>query len=464
MRPTISKLLVPHIYETLKNDANVFEYENVKGIHCDMFLMSHSVFEDQDHNTISKSHKNKFEALFICELYRYLRIQGYKSSEITVLSTYLDQVRLLHDSIGKVDEELTRKNAWVSSQQSVRIDTVDNFQGEENEIVLLSLVRSNREQNIGYLSSDNRVCVALSRAKKGFYAIGNFELLKNRSELWNKIVSDVTKRKHIGNRLQLTCQTHKTSTYVSKPEDFKRVVDGGCHKPCSLKRPCGHICLRKCHADDPDHEGHCPKQCKKVCKMGHQCTKPCHFPNSCEKCNDIVEKTIPKCQHVKRLPCHKDPQLESCGTRCQVTISCGHQCKNTCGDPCSTEDTCKQFIQVKARCGHGVLVVCSTKYDASCKLSCTGILSCGHQCKGTHSDCSQGRLHIPCKEKCKELTMINKSNTDAFRNTQHIEESTNSSLKWFIVRNLMTEHKLKYLVKYFRNYGIVLKMPVTLTL
>ncbi|CAG2194379.1 unnamed protein product [Mytilus edulis] len=289
MRPSISKLLVPHIYENLKNDTNVSGYENVKGIHCDMFLNSHSVFEDQDHNTISKSHKNRFEALFICELYRYLRIQGYESSEITVLSTYLDQVRLLRDSIGKVDEELSRTNAWFSSEQSVRVETVDNFQGEENKIILLSLVR-----------------------------------------------------------------------------------------------------------------------------------------NSCERCNVFVEKTIPKCQHVKSMPCHINPQLESCGQRCQASMNCGHQCNKTCKDNCSTEDSCKKKIQVKARCGHEVQVECSTKYDASCKLQCSGILNCGHKCKGTHSECSQGRLHVPCYANCERNLVYEHDHKDhcSYRRSSCMNDDT----------------------------------------
>ena len=49
--------------------------------------------------------------------------------------------------------------------EGVRVTVVDNFQGEENDIILLSLVRSNEDGNIGFLKIENRVCVALSRAK-----------------------------------------------------------------------------------------------------------------------------------------------------------------------------------------------------------------------------------------------------------------------------------------------------------
>lgn len=51
--------------------------------------------------------------------------------------------------------------------RDVRVATVDAFQGEESPIVILSLVRSNPEGNLGFLSWPNRVCVALSRARDG---------------------------------------------------------------------------------------------------------------------------------------------------------------------------------------------------------------------------------------------------------------------------------------------------------
>ncbi|CAN0502870.1 unnamed protein product, partial [Scytosiphon promiscuus] len=45
--------------------------------------------------------------------------------------------------------------------------------GEESKIIILSLVRSNRNGDIGFLRSSNRVNVALSRAQHGMYIIGN---------------------------------------------------------------------------------------------------------------------------------------------------------------------------------------------------------------------------------------------------------------------------------------------------
>jgi len=77
----------------------------------------------------------------------------------------------------------------------VRLCAVDNYQGEENGIILLSLVRScsSSEQpktpsSIGFVRDENRICVALSRAKMGLFVIGNFRHLAKNSELWSKMV------------------------------------------------------------------------------------------------------------------------------------------------------------------------------------------------------------------------------------------------------------------------------------
>jgi superfamily I DNA and/or RNA helicase len=77
--------------------------------------------------------------------------------------------------------------------------------------------------------------VALSRAKKGLYVIGNFEQLKTKSKLWEKIVDDAIKREFLDNRLELICQNHKISTFVTNDLDFNLVGDGGCQKKCEFK-------------------------------------------------------------------------------------------------------------------------------------------------------------------------------------------------------------------------------------
>lgn len=56
-----------------------------------------------------------------------------------------------------------------------------SYSGEENKIIIISLVRSNNENKLGFVKIENRVCVSLSRAKYGMYVFGNFDMLKRGS-------------------------------------------------------------------------------------------------------------------------------------------------------------------------------------------------------------------------------------------------------------------------------------------
>ena len=140
--------------------------------------------------------------------------------------------------------------------EGVRVTAVDNYQGEENDIILLSLVRSNVENRPGFLKDDNRVCVALSRAKQGLYVIGNFGLLKKSSSLWRNVVQTVTSSQSFGTKLHLYCQNHieDGGADVECGSDFfDHAPEGGCSKPCLFRLKCGHVCTRECHPDDTDH-------------------------------------------------------------------------------------------------------------------------------------------------------------------------------------------------------------------
>lgn len=74
----------------------------------------------------------------------------------------------------------------------------DNYQGEENDIIILSLVRSNPDKKIGFLKTHNRICVALSRARCGLFVIGNMQLLAEVDEMWKKILKSASEQKELG--------------------------------------------------------------------------------------------------------------------------------------------------------------------------------------------------------------------------------------------------------------------------
>ena len=103
--------------------------------------------------------------------------------------------------------------------KGVRITVVDNFQGEESDIILLSLVRSNKDANIGFLKIENRVCVALSRARKGMYIMGNMENLTRSSDIWKKIKETLEHQNAIGKALELQCQA-SSGTQLCRAEVY----------------------------------------------------------------------------------------------------------------------------------------------------------------------------------------------------------------------------------------------------
>jgi superfamily I DNA and/or RNA helicase len=57
--------------------------------------------------------------------------------------------------------------------KEMRISTIDSFQGQEKEIIILSLVRSNDDGDIGFLKDYRRMNVAITRAKEQLFVIGD---------------------------------------------------------------------------------------------------------------------------------------------------------------------------------------------------------------------------------------------------------------------------------------------------
>jgi superfamily I DNA and/or RNA helicase len=95
-----------------------------------------------------------------------------KKISIGIISPYKEQVQYLTTQIA-ADEEL--KN-YLSQ---IAIKTVDGFQGQERDVIYISLVRSNDQREIGFLNDIRRMNVALTRAKKKLVVIGDSATLGN---------------------------------------------------------------------------------------------------------------------------------------------------------------------------------------------------------------------------------------------------------------------------------------------
>ena len=384
MRPEISELIHPHIYPELYDHESVKQYPNVRGMLHNIFFVSQCSAETDVDDLKSPSNEN--EAWFIARLCKYLLQQGYEPNEVTVLTPYIGQVICLKQHFKEI------------GIVSVRIMPVDHYQGEENEIILLSLVRNSRP---GFVKEENRVCVALSRAKQGFYCIGNFDLFTKYSPLWKGIINSLQERKLIGSSLPLKCQPHGNITYVSSADCFQKIKDGGCNQACGQRLRCGHMCPRGCHYDDPEHTQQCHKPCGRLCDAElHACPLRCY--EQCIPCEVEVEKVMPYCGHKQNVPCYKIPEDYICQEPCANVLACGHPCRASCGEPCEIKK-CEFLVMKTLSCGHQSQVYCYLKVEEctnKCNVECNQELACGHRCDGTCGQCHQGRLHILCKKKC----------------------------------------------------------------
>ncbi|XP_035244459.1 NFX1-type zinc finger-containing protein 1, partial [Anguilla anguilla] len=388
MRPEIARLLTPHIYSELENHPSVLEYENIKGVATNLFFVEHQYPEEEIQD--GRSHQNRHEALFMVALCRYLLCQDYQPSQITILTTYTGQLHCL------------RKLLPAAQFAGVKVHVVDKYQGEENDIILLSLVRSNREGRVGFLQIANRVCVALSRAKKGLYCVGNLEML-GRVKLWSAILHTLREKGQAGPALALRCQNHPgTRALVSRAEDFRQAPEGGCSLPCEFRLDCGHVCTRACHPYDADHKKfECAKPCGKVlCELGHRCPDLCY--QQCDDCRVRVEKVVPGCGHRQMVPCYKDPLDFVCQVPCEKVLRCGHPCDRVCGELCTAR--CAVPVSRQLRCGHRQEDAChysrSPAGEPPCRTPCGATLACGHPCRGTCHECHGGLFHRPCGRPC----------------------------------------------------------------
>lgn len=205
MAPELRQLIAP-IYGNLQDHPSVQQYPPIPGMgNVRSWFFTHQWPESGDSLC---SQTNDLEATMIMEFYVYLVLNGVDPMKITVLTFDNGQRKLLLRNM--------KSNPHLAHFLP-KVLTVDSYQGEENDIVLLSLVRSNTSGGIGFLAVDNRACVALSRAKHGFFIFGNAESLVLRSPLWYEVVSLMARssdHQRVGPVLPLTCQKHQRQIFI----------------------------------------------------------------------------------------------------------------------------------------------------------------------------------------------------------------------------------------------------------
>lgn len=114
------------------------------------------------------------EAEYVVGVYMYMRILGYPSEKISILTTYNGQKHLIRDVVNK------RCASNPVFGRPSKVTTVDKYQGQQNDYILLSLVRT---KAVGHLRDVRRLVVAMSRARLGLYIFARVSLFRNCFEL-----------------------------------------------------------------------------------------------------------------------------------------------------------------------------------------------------------------------------------------------------------------------------------------
>ncbi|XP_064306695.1 5'-3' DNA helicase ZGRF1 isoform X1 [Phalacrocorax carbo] len=120
---------------------------------------------------------NTAEAHFTVKLIQSLIASGIEGSAVGVITLYKSQMCKIQNLLGGMHSEAFEIKA-------VQVSTVDAFQGAEKEIIVLSCVRT---RQIGFIDSEKRMNVALTRAKRHLLIVGNLACL-SRNRLWGRVI------------------------------------------------------------------------------------------------------------------------------------------------------------------------------------------------------------------------------------------------------------------------------------
>ncbi|XP_064918352.1 5'-3' DNA helicase ZGRF1 isoform X2 [Columba livia] len=120
---------------------------------------------------------NMAEVHFTVKLIQALTASGIEGSAIGVITLYKSQMCKIQNLLSSVQSEAFETKA-------VQVSTVDAFQGAEKEIIVLSCVRT---RQFGFIDSEKRMNVALTRAKRHLLIVGNLACL-SKNRLWGRVI------------------------------------------------------------------------------------------------------------------------------------------------------------------------------------------------------------------------------------------------------------------------------------
>lgn len=187
MHPALSRFPSDFFYEgSLQNGINSFERE-MQNIEFPWPQPAKPMFfyccQGQEEIAGSgTSYLNRSEAAYVERITTSFLKAGVKPDQIGIITPYEGQRAYL------VQYMQYNGSLHAKLYQEIEIASVDAFQGREKDIIVMSCVRSNERQGIGFLNDPRRLNVALTRAKYGIITVGNPKVLSKHT-LWNHLLS-----------------------------------------------------------------------------------------------------------------------------------------------------------------------------------------------------------------------------------------------------------------------------------
>lgn len=185
MHPCLSEFPSNTFYEgTLQN--GVTKDDRIMSIdfpwpYLEAPMMFYNSVGQEEYSASGTSYLNRTEADLVEKIVTRLLKSGVMPQLIGVVTPYEGQRAFCVN-------HMQRAGNWRPElYKKIEVASVDSFQGREKDFIILSCVRSNDHQGIGFLNDPRRLNVALTRARCGLIIIGNAKVL-SKQPLWNLLL------------------------------------------------------------------------------------------------------------------------------------------------------------------------------------------------------------------------------------------------------------------------------------
>ncbi|KAH7664497.1 senataxin protein [Dioscorea alata] len=302
MHPSISQFLNASFYKNRISDGpNVTEKKFTRcflpGPMFGPYSFINIEFGNEVDNDLTHSKKNLVEVAVISDIISRLASECVRTKQrlsVGIICPYTAQVSAIQEKLGI---------AYNSHRFfSFRANSVDGFQGSEEDIIIFSAVRSNNDGTVGFLYNHQRTNVSLTRARHCLWILGNAPTLSSSGTIWSELVRDAKNRdcffnanddKSIMNAIMTHCNGfgeindqiyNMNSLHISKTQEMKS------GRSSTSKSHCNDVCNNSLDKKN-ELEMHAPSNQFQQLSVDNSSETP-KFDSRCRKMEALEENKV----------------------------------------------------------------------------------------------------------------------------------------------------------------------------